>query len=67
MPRPWTTRVGEQEGHGLREAGGDRTDARRSTIATWTSRFLSNRSASLPQIGVDTVVASRAAVITQVY
>ncbi len=29
--------------------------------------FLSNRSASLPQIGVEAVVVSRAAVTTQVY
>ena len=37
------------------------------TIAIWTSSFLSNRSASLPQIGVDAVVVSRVAVTTQVY
>ena len=37
------------------------------TIAIWTSSFLSNRSASLPQIGVDAVVVSRVAVTTHVY
>ena len=36
-------------------------------MASWTSSFLLTRSASLPQIGVDTVVASRLAVTTQVY
>jgi uncharacterized membrane protein len=36
------------------------------TIATWTSSFLLNRSASLPQIGVVAVVVSSVAVTTQV-
>src|SRR3954468_11852390 len=38
-----------------------------TTIASWTSSFLLNRSASLPQIGVAAVAASRDAVTTQVY
>ncbi len=37
------------------------------TIATWTSVFLLNRSASLPQIGVVAVAVSRVAVTTHVY
>ena len=37
------------------------------TIATWTSVFLLNRSASLPQIGVVAVAVSSVAVTTQVY
>ena len=37
------------------------------TIAIWISSFLLNRSASLPQIGVEAVEASRVAVTTQVY
>ena len=36
------------------------------TSAIWTSSFLLNRSESLPQIGVVTVVVSRVAVTTQV-
>ena len=36
------------------------------TMATCTSGFLGSRSASLPQIGVVAVVASRVAVTTQV-
>ena len=35
-------------------------------MAIWTSSFLFSRSASLPQIGVVTVVVSRVAVTTQV-
>ncbi len=41
--------------------------ATKITIATWTSSFLLNRSASLPQIGVVAVAVSRVAVTTQVY
>ncbi len=37
------------------------------TMAIWTSVFLLNRSASLPQIGVVAVAASSVAVTTQVY
>ena len=37
------------------------------TIESWISSFLLNRSASLPQIGVEAVEASRVAVTTQVY
>ena len=37
------------------------------TMAIWTSSFLLNRSASLPQIGVVAVAVSRVAVTTQVY
>ena len=37
------------------------------TMASWMSSFLLNRSASLPQIGVEAVEASRVAVTTQVY
>src|SRR4051794_34529662 len=37
------------------------------TMASWTSSFLLNRSASLPQIGVAAVAANRAAVTTHVY
>ena len=37
------------------------------TMASWMSSFLLNRSASLPQIGVVAVEASRVAVTTQVY
>ncbi len=37
------------------------------TMEIWRSSFLLNRSASLPQIGVDAVAASSDAVITQVY
>ena len=36
------------------------------TSASWTSTFLLNRSASLPQIGVEAVVVSRVATTTQV-
>ena len=36
------------------------------TRASWTRTFLEYRSASLPQIGVDTVVASSDAVTTHV-
>ncbi len=41
--------------------------ATNSTIESWTSSFLLNRSESLPQIGVVTVRASSEDVITQVY
>src|SRR3954471_3598247 len=41
--------------------------AMKMTIAIWISSFLLNRSASLPQIGVEAVEASRVAVTTQVY
>ncbi len=37
------------------------------TMATWSSRFLGNRSASLPQIGVEAVEARSIAVTTHVY
>ena len=37
------------------------------TIDSWISSFLLNRSASLPQMGVEAVEASRVAVTTQVY
>ncbi|MDQ1084931.1 hypothetical protein QE414_002938 [Microbacterium sp. SORGH_AS 344] len=36
-------------------------------MATWMSTFRLNRSASLPQIGVEIAVVSRVAVMTQVY
>ena len=36
------------------------------TSADWTSTFLLNRSASLPQIGVVAVMVSRVATTTQV-
>ncbi len=36
------------------------------TSALWTSTFLLNRSASLPQIGVEAVIVSRVATTTQV-
>ena len=41
--------------------------AMKMTIASWISSFLLNRSASLPQIGVEAVEASSVAVTTQVY
>ena len=41
--------------------------AMKMTIAIWISSFLLNRSASLPQIGVEAVEASSVAVTTQVY
>src|SRR5215213_5580097 len=41
--------------------------AMKMTIAIWISSFLLNRSASLPQMGVDAVEASRVAGTTQVY
>ena len=66
MPRPWTTRIASRKGTVWAKPAATEP-ATKIKIDTWTSRFLSNRSASLPQIGVDTVVASRAAVITQVY
>src|SRR6478736_1347710 len=37
------------------------------TSAVWTSAFLENWSASLPQIGVVAVIVSRVATTTQVY
>src|SRR6478735_10726104 len=37
------------------------------TRAVWTSAFLENWSASLPQIGVVAVIVSRVATTTQVY
>ena len=43
-----------------------RSRARRSTIASWMSSLRLNRSASLPQIGVEIAVVSRVAVMTQV-
>src|SRR4051812_16738833 len=39
----------------------------KTTIASWMSSFLLNRSASLPQMGVDAVEASSVAVTTHVY
>ena len=40
--------------------------AEKITSADWTSSFLLNRSASLPQIGVVAVIVSRVATTTQV-
>ncbi len=64
-PRPWNTRmVMSIAGSCAKPAIAD--DATKMTRASCSSSFRSKRSASLPQIGVDTVVASRVAVTTQV-
>ena len=66
MPMPWTTRQPMRKGTDW--ASPAATDpSTKTTIALWTSTFLLKRSASLPQIGVLTVVASREAVMTHVY
>src|SRR4051794_15107155 len=66
MPTPWMTRKAISM-----PIDWDRPDnaepMTNTTMAACTSSFLLYRSASLPQIGVVAVAASREAVITQVY
>src|SRR3954447_1844877 len=66
MPTPWMTRNAISM-----PIDWDRPDSAEpmtnTTMAACTSSFLLYRSASLPQIGVVAVAASREAVITQVY
>ena len=66
MPMPWTTRQAMRNGTlwAMPAATEPRTN---TTVALWTSTFLLNRSASLPQMGVVTVVARSEAVMIQVY
>ena len=66
MPRPWTTRQAMRKPTTC-DIPAAIEPATKTTSDSWTSSFLLNRSDSLPQIGVLTVVASRDAVITQVY
>src|SRR5258705_5938157 len=51
----------------LREVPASAEPITNNVMESWTSSFLLIRSDSLPQIGVDTVVASKLAVSTQVY
>src|SRR3954447_11735930 len=66
MPTPWITRNPISmpiDWH--RPLSAEPTT--KTTMAAWTRNFLLNRAASLPQIGVVAVAASREAVTTQVY
>src|SRR6476660_2008481 len=66
IPRPCTTRHPMRKGtEWARPAATE--PATKTSSESWTSSFLLNRSDNLPQIGVLTVVASRLAVMTQVY
>jgi len=66
MPMPCTTRAASRTGT-LCAKPAISEPATKMTIALWTSTFLLNRSASLPQMGVDAALASRAVVMTQAY
>ena len=66
MPRPWTTRQAMRNGT-VCDMPAAADPITKTTMESCTSSFLLNRSESLPQIGVLTVVASSEAVMTQVY
>ena len=66
MPMPWMTRAASSIGT-LCAKPAITEPMTKMTIALWTSTFLLNRSASLPQIGVDAALASSAVVMTQAY
>ncbi|MBB2743637.1 UNVERIFIED_ORG: hypothetical protein FHR35_003473 [Microbispora rosea subsp. rosea] len=66
MPRPWTARKAISIGVFWAKPQANEA-TRKMPMATSISSFLLNRSASLPQIGVEAVVVSSAAVTTQVY
>ena len=64
-PRPCTTRAPISTSMlGAKPAMSEPIE--KMTSAVWTSSFLLNRSASLPQMGVVAVIASRVATTTQV-
>ena len=64
IPIPWTTRAARRIGT-LCAKPAMIEPTTKMMIALWTSIFLLKMSASLPQIGVDAALASRAVVITQ--
>lgn len=66
MPMPWTTRQTMRNPTDC-DSPAATEPATKTSSDSCTSIFLLNRSESLPQMGVLTVVASRAAVMTQVY
>src|SRR4051812_27886522 len=66
MPRPWTTRQTMRNGT-LCAMPAAMEPMTNTMMDSCTSSFLLNRSDSLPQMGVLTVVASSDAVMTQVY
>src|SRR5690349_7464247 len=61
---PWTTRAVSSSGM-VSDRPAMTDPATKITMLSWTRTFLSNRSASLPQIGVVAALASSAAVMTQ--
>ena len=64
-PRPWTARAPISTSMvGAKPAISEPIE--KITSAVWTSTFLLNRSASLPQIGVVAVIVSSVATTTQV-
>ena len=63
--RPWNTRQ-QMRNSGLWEKPALAEASTKPTIAIWNSSLRSNRSASLPQIGVAIAVESSMAVTTQV-
>ena len=66
MPRPWTARAASSSGTFCTMPAASEPTTK-TPIAIWTSIFLLNRSESLLQIGLLTVIASSEAVTTQVY
>ena len=64
-PRPWKARAPISTSiDGAKPATSEPIE--KMTSADWTSSFLLNRSASLPQIGVVAVIVSSVATTTQV-
>lgn len=66
MPMPWMTRAVSRIGT-LCAKPAITEPMTKMTIALWTRTFLLNRSASLPQMGVEAALASNALVMTQAY
>ncbi len=66
MPMPWITRAASRTGT-LCAIPARTEPITKTRIPSWTSSFLLNRSANLPQMGVDAAFASSAVVMTQAY
>ena len=66
IPMPWIARIAMSSGT-FCEIPASTEPITKITIDNCTRSFLLTRSESLPQTGVDTVMASRDAVTTQVY
>ena len=64
MATPWITRAVSSSGM-VSDRPAMTEPATNTTMLSWTSSFLSKRSASLPQMGVVAALASSAAVMTQ--